>query len=43
MEVGHGPSDFMLDGDSAPPQKGGGVPPQFLANVHCAKRLDGSK
>jgi len=33
----------MLDGDSAPPQKGGGAPPQFLAHVHCAKRLDGSK
>ena len=26
MEVGLGPGDFMLDGDPAPPQKGGGAP-----------------
>ena len=26
MEVGLSPGDFVLDGDPAPPQKGGGVP-----------------
>jgi len=26
MEVGLSPADFVLDGDSAPPQKGGGAP-----------------
>ena len=38
MEVGLGPSDFVLDGDLAPPrQKGGKAPPQFLAYVHCGE------
>jgi len=30
MEVGHGLDDFVLDGDTAPPQKGGRAP-QFSA------------
>ena len=35
MEVGLGPSDFVLDGDKAPPpQKGGGAP---RAHVYCGK------
>jgi len=34
MEVGIDPSDFVLDGDSAPfPKKGG--EPQFSAHVYC--------
>ena len=32
MEVGLSPGDFVLDGYPAPPQKGGGAPPQF--SVH---------
>jgi len=70
MEVGLSSSDFVLDGDPAPPPKKGAQPPiiriplgtevdlslgdivldgdpapppppQFSANVHVAKRLDG--
>jgi len=37
MEVGLGPGDFMLDGDSAPPLKKGR--PMFIV----AKRLHGSR
>ena len=46
MEVGLGPGDFVLDGDSAPLSKRGGAP-QFSAHVEflalAAKRLDGSR
>jgi len=38
IEVDLGPGDFVLDGDpAAPPQKGGGAPPQFWAHVHCGQ------
>jgi len=38
MEVSLGPSDFVLDENPAPtPQKGGGVPPKFLAHVYCGQ------
>jgi len=38
MEEGLGPGDYVLDGDPAPPpQKGGGAPPQFSADVHCGQ------
>ena len=33
MEVGLSPGDFVLDGNPAPPQKGGGSP-QFSARVY---------
>jgi len=39
MEIGLGPSDFVLDGDPAPllpPHKGGGAP-QFSAHVYCGQ------
>ena len=36
MEVGLSPGDFMLDGDPARPQKGGGAP-QFSAHVYCGQ------
>jgi len=38
-EVGLVPSNFMLDGDPAPPpQKGGRVPPpKFSAHVYCGQ------
>jgi len=37
MEVGLGPGDFVLDGDTtALPKKGGGVP-QFSAHVYCGQ------
>ena len=38
VEVGLslGVGDFVLDGDPAPPQKGGRAP-KFLANVYCGK------
>jgi len=39
MELGLSPGDFVLDGDPAPPKKGGGAPPQFSI---VAKRLDAS-
>jgi len=38
MEVGLSPGDFVFDGDLAPPQKGGGAPPQFSAHVYCGKK-----
>jgi len=30
MEVGLSPGEFVLDGEPAPPQKGGGVPSPIL-------------
>jgi len=36
-EVGLSPGDFVFDGDPAPPQKGGGAPPQFSAHVYCGQ------
>ena len=36
VEVGLSPGDFVLDGDPAPPQKGGGAP-QFSAHVYCGQ------
>jgi len=30
MEVGFSPGEFVLDGDPAPPQKGGGTPSPIL-------------
>jgi len=42
MELGLGPSDFVLDGDAAPlSPKGGGVSPNFRPVFIVAKRLDG--
>ena len=38
-EVDLGPGDFVLDGDPAPPQKGGGAPPQFSARVYCGQTV----
>jgi len=35
-KVGLSPGDFVLDGDPAPPKKGGS-PPQFSAHVHCGQ------
>jgi len=43
MEVGLSTGDFVLDGDPAPPQKGGGAPPNFRALPLAAKRLHGSR
>jgi len=41
MELGLGPGDFVLDGDTvAPPQNGGG-PPNFRSMFIVTKRLDG--
>jgi len=40
MEVGLSPGDFVLDGDPAPSQKGGGTrrrSPQFPAHVYCGQ------
>ena len=38
LEVGLGPVDFVLDWNPAPsPQKGGGAPPQILADVYCGQ------
>jgi len=39
MEVGLSPGDFMLDGDSAPSQKGGGDP-TFSAHVYCGQTAE---
>ena len=37
-EEGHGPGDFVLDGDPAPlPKRGAEPPPQFSAHVHCGQ------
>jgi len=41
MELGIGPGDIVLDGDPAPPQKGG-TAPNFRTMSIVAKRLDGS-
>jgi len=42
-EVGLGPSDIVLDGDSAPlPQKGGSAP-QFSAHVYCGQTAEWTK
>ena len=42
MDLGLGPSDFVLDGDPAPPhQKGGGAPSNFRPMFIVAQRLDG--
>ena len=44
MEVGLGPSDFVLDGDPAPPPpKRGRSLPNFWPMFIVAKRLDGSR
>jgi len=37
MEVGLGPGDFVLDGDPAPPQKGGVALQFFSAHVYCGQ------
>ena len=37
MEVGLSPSDFVLDGDPAPPSPKGGGAPQFSAHVYCGQ------
>jgi len=42
-EVGLGPCDIVLDGDPAPPQKGGTAAPTFRPMSIVAKRLDGSR
>jgi len=39
MEVCLGPGDFVLDGDPAPPQKGG-TGPNFRPMSIVSKRLD---
>jgi len=36
-EVGLCPSDVVLDGDPAPPQKGAQQTPHFLAHVYCGQ------
>jgi len=36
-EVGLGPDDIVLDGDPAPPPKGGTAPPPFSAHVYCGQ------
>jgi len=44
MEVGIGPGDFVLDGDSAPsPDKRGTPAPSFRPMSVVTKRLDGSR
>ena len=41
MEVGLGPGDFVLDGDTAPlPKKGAEPSPNFRPMFIVAKRLD---
>ena len=37
MEVGLSPGDFVLDGDPARPQKGGGTSPELSALVYCGQ------
>ena len=37
MEVGHGPGDFVLDGDPTPPPQKGGRAPKFSAHVYCGQ------
>ena len=43
IELGIGPSDFVLDGDPASlsPKGGGSLPPKIFGPVFVAKRLDG--
>jgi len=36
-EVGLGPGDFVLDGDSAPPPEKGAQPPKFSTHVYCGQ------
>ena len=36
-EVGLGPGDFVLDGDSAPPPEKGAQPPKFSAHIYCGQ------
>jgi len=47
VEAGLSPGDFVLDGDPAPSQKGGGArgrsPPNFRPISIVAKRLDASR
>ena len=44
MEVGLSPGSFVLDGDPAPPRKGGGAPlPNLWPISIVAKRLDTSR
>jgi len=44
IRIGLSPGDFVLDGDPAPPLKGGGAPlPNFRLISIVAKRLDGSR
>jgi len=38
MKLGLSPGDFALDGDTPPPQKGGGAP-KFLAHVYYAQTV----
>ena len=42
LQVGLGPDQIVLDGDPAPPQKGGEAP-NFQPMFIVAKRLDGSR
>jgi len=37
------PGDFVLDGDLAPPPKGGGAPPNFWPTSIVVKRLHGPR
>ena len=39
MEVGLSPSNFVSDGEPAPPQKGGGAP-HFSAHVYCGQTAE---
>jgi len=36
MEVGHGPGDFVLDGDPSPPSPNRGQSPPNFWHVHCS-------
>jgi len=38
MEVGLGRSDIVLDGDPAPPKKGGTTALSLLAYVNCGQK-----
>jgi len=40
MEVGLSPGEFVLDGDPAPPQKGGGAPSPILRVEVRISKLD---
>ena len=40
MEVGLSSGDFVLDGDPAPPQKGGRDLPQFSAHSYCGQTAE---